>query len=80
MPWGPGKFFIDGAVNEANAPFIGEVGKEPMSQDDNPVPKTDEIEDVDKTPSEPGDESVKLDLAEHPDCFCLADGGHRPFI
>ena len=51
-----------------------------MHENDEPISKADQVEDVDKAPAEPGDEPAKLDFAEHSDGFLFADGGHGSFI
>ena len=56
-----GHFFVDGAVDEAGAALAGKVGEKPLGEDDEAVAEADQVENVDKTPGEPGDESAELE-------------------
>ncbi len=51
-----------------------------MSEDHQAIAKPDEIEDVDKTPAEPGDKAGELDLAKCANRFGFPNRRHGPFI
>src|SRR6266542_2937728 len=48
---------LDLARDEPGAALPGQIGPRPLEQDDEPIAKADEVEDVHETPEEPGGES-----------------------
>ena len=46
--------------DQAHRPLEGEIRPPHCDEDDEPVPEPDQVEDVDKGPHEPADESLQL--------------------
>ena len=61
---GVGGLAVDVSGYQSGRALVGEIGPRPLENDDEPIAESDQEEDVDKEPGEPGEESRKLDPAE----------------
>ena len=68
------------ARDQAGTSFVGHIGPCPLNENENTVAKTDEEEDVDEEPGQPGDETRNVDASELGDCSGTADCGQATFV
>src|ERR1700693_6202940 len=71
---------VNVARDEARAPLPGHIRPRPLEQDDEPVAESDEIEDVDEAPEEPGGETGEPDPPEVRDGRASSEDGQVPRV
>ena len=71
---------VGAAGDEACSAFVGHVGPGPLNKDEQAVSESDEEEDVNEEPGEPGEESGDVDFAELGDGSGASDGGEGTFV
>jgi len=72
-------FFIGGG-DDANSPAVGEVGDGPLEHHEQPIAKTDEKEDVDAQPQQPGEQTGEAEHLQIGDGEGAADDGKVALI
>lgn len=71
---------VGAAGDEAGAAFVGHVRPCPLNENEQAVAESDEIENVNEEPGEPGEESGDVNAAEFGDGGGASDGGDGAFV
>src|SRR5438874_3873506 len=66
--------------NQARAAFVSEIRPRPLDQHDQPVAESDEKENVDEKPGQPGDEARNMKFPKVSDGGSASDGGETAFV
>src|SRR5205085_666803 len=66
--------------NEPRPPLPGQIGPGPLEHDQDAIPKSDEIEDMNKDPDPPGGSSRPLGFGESRHRRSAADHRERTFV
>src|SRR4029077_209913 len=68
------------AGDQTSAAFVGEICPCPLDQNNDPVPETDQEEDVDEQPGKPRQESGNMNFAELRHCCGSSNRGQTTLV
>jgi len=69
-----------GTGDQARALAVAEVGPDPLEEDGGPAAESDEENEVDEHPCQPGGEPSEFQVSDLAHCGVAADGRHAPLV